>query len=208
MKPVAAPVERPAVPRCWPGETVVCIGSGPSLTPDDVALCQTKAVRVIAIKDNIKLAPWADVLYACDAKWWHHYGPTLTYAGPKYSLEPQRYATVLRETGPTGLETDPTGLRTGRNSGYQSINLAYHFGAARILLLGFDGQPDGQRDRWHGEHPWKLRPCYEWEPLFATLVEPLSKAGVDVLNCSRVTRYTCFPQMPLADALAREAPRV
>src|SRR5690606_8383467 len=32
-----------AVPRRWPNSTVVCLASGPSLTPEDVAFCRGKA---------------------------------------------------------------------------------------------------------------------------------------------------------------------
>ena len=47
----------PEVSRLWPGSTVVCIGSGPSLTPEDVAYVRGKA-RVIAINRSVDLAPW------------------------------------------------------------------------------------------------------------------------------------------------------
>ncbi len=200
MTPPVAPL--PAVPRLWPESTIVCLAGGPSLTPADVDACRDRGVRVIAIKEAIRLAPWCDLLYACDAKWWNHYGPTLTFQGPRYSLEPQQYAVKLRETGPTGLELDPTGLRTGRNSGYQAINLAVHLGARQIILLGYDLQPDGRQDHWFGQHPWKLRPCYGWEPLFETLVAPLAAAGVSVLNASRRTLLTCWPHMSIDEALA------
>ena len=52
----------------WRNQTVVCIASGPSLTQDQVD--QVKGLNTIAINDAYKLAPWANILYACDYQWW------------------------------------------------------------------------------------------------------------------------------------------
>ena len=60
-------VARPSVPKLWPNSTVVCIGTGPSLTQADVDLCCSQA-RVIAVNDAYRMAPLADVLYAADDK--------------------------------------------------------------------------------------------------------------------------------------------
>lgn len=196
------------VPKLWPGETCVCIGGGPSLTAADVNAVRGLA-RVIAINDAYRLAPWADVLYACDRKWidWHDGVPSFT--GPKYSLESSDTTTradwqVLKNTGTTGLELDPSGLRTGVNSGYQAINLAVHLGAARILLLGYDMSCDGTASHWFGEHPdAQPSPYPQMREHFATMVEPLRIAGVSVVNCSLRTALTAFPSVPLETELAR-----
>jgi hypothetical protein len=187
--------------------TVVCVASGPSLTAADVTFCRGKAF-VLAIKDAIRLAPWADALYACDAKWWKKYGDGLDFAGPKYTLDhfAARWATVLRNTGDSGLETDPTGLRTGKNSGYQAINLAVHLGATKIVLLGYDMSPDKadpKKHHWFGAHPWKTTPPYAlFLPFFRTLVGPLKALGIPIVNASRRSALTCFPMASLAEALA------
>lgn len=200
------------VPRLWPGATIVCIGAGPSLTSEDVSACRGRA-RVIAIKDAIRLAPWADVLYGAGAdsgQWWSRNGPTLAwFPGARFSLDPKAaaWSTVLKNTGFSGLETQPTGLRTGKNSGYQAINLAYHLGARRIVLLGYDMQegPGGEQ-RWFGRHPWETRRWREqgreFAPQFDALVGPLAAAGVSVVNASRRTALTCFPCAAVSCALA------
>ena len=112
---------RPSVPRLWPGETVICVGTGPSLTQADVDFCQGKA-RVIVVNNAYKLAPWADALYAADDKWWTWEKGAPTFAGMKYTIAPTRRAwpgvVALRNTGQHGLESNPEGLRTGLNSGY------------------------------------------------------------------------------------------
>jgi len=200
----APPHLRPSVPRLWPASTIVILATGPSLCAEDVAFCRGKAT-LLAIKDAIRLAPDADALYACDGTWWRHYGPTLTYAGPTYALDglAKPWASVLQNTGEMGLEADPGGLKTGRNSGYQAINLAVHLGARRIVLLGYDMQPTEGRDHFHGRHPWKSTPPYRaFLPMFRFLVAPLAALGITVVNASRVSALTDFPRMDLAAALA------
>jgi hypothetical protein len=194
------------VPRLWPDSTIVCIGGGPSLTPEDVDFCRGKA-RVIAVNDAYKLAPWADVLFGCDAKWWSWHKGAPRFAGLKYAIQEQarRWPGVqaLRNMGETGLERDPSGLRTGRNSGYQAINLAVHLGARRIVLLGYDLGPakDG-KTHWFGNHPDRAPSPYGLMlRKFETIVAPLKDAGIEVLNCSRRTALTVFPRRVLSEVL-------
>ncbi|HUU83311.1 MAG TPA: hypothetical protein VM243_07390 [Phycisphaerae bacterium] len=165
--------------------------------------CRGRA-RVIAVNDAFRVAPWAEVMYACDAKfwYWHWHKGARDFAGLKFSIDPaaKRYrgVTVLRKTGDTGLERDPSGLRAGRNSGYQAINLAVHLGAVRIVLLGYDMRGDGKGDHFFGAHPDSSKPPF---PVclqrFATLVDPLRAAAVEVINCTRRTALTVFPCRPL-----------
>ncbi len=204
---VAAP-SCASVPRLWPGATIVCLATGPSLNAEDVNFCRDRA-KVIAIKDAIRLAPWADVLYACGAdnsQWWPRHGDSLkAFAGLRYTLDPKadKWATALRNTGETGIEPDPTGLRTGRHSGAQTINLAVHLGAVRIVLLGYDLQPgpDG-KDHFFGAHPSRRRPPYDvFLRSFPSLLAPLAALGITLVNATRVSALTGVPRMSLAEAL-------
>jgi hypothetical protein len=215
-----APAPRPskpaatAVPHLWPGSLVVCLATGPSLTQADVEAC--RGHHVIVVNDAYRLAPWADILYACDAKWWSWKVNRSAWAFPglKYSIqaESKRWCKdvhVLQMTGNDGLELQPTGLRTGRNSGYQAINLAVHLGARRILLLGYDmglgpkNEPHFQTPEWNGQHPESHHSPYViFKRKFETIVEPLKQAGVEVINCSRRSALTAFPRMTLEEALA------
>ena len=202
------------VSRLWPGETVICLGSGPSLTQADVEVCRGQA-RVIAVNTSYQLAPWADAIYACDERWWQWHKGVPGFPGLKYALETgaARFpgVQVLQNTGIRGLETSPHGLKNGRNSGYQAIGLAYHLGASRILLLGYDMQigPDHQ-ERWHGAHDPHaktdpdqfMRRMAMFREVFESIVRPLQNAGVRVVNCTRQTALTVFPQMALEEALA------
>jgi len=201
------------VSKCWPGATFVLLGGGPSLTEADVNAIKWRVrMRVIAINDAVRLASWADVLYAADARWWSHHNGVPSFKGPKFSIDapndPVKWpdVQVLANTGLVGLELDPAGLRAGFNSGYQAINLAVHLGAARILLLGYDMSlaADG-KSHWFGEHPqgWPASPYEQMREAFNTLVEPLQEIGVEVVNCSRRTALTAFRCASLDDELAR-----
>lgn len=201
------------LPRLLQGGVAVCLGSGPSLTQDDVDVCRGQAA-VIAINDSWRLAEWADVLYACDGKWWDHHKGVPSFQGLKFGLKTMppgsrakadKWPDVMRlkNAGPEGLSS--AGLYTGSNSGYQAIQLAVHLGATRVLLLGYDMQRDKKgRAHWFGEHPREIRGTSDYSTFcnyFKSLVKPLKALGIEVVNCSRETRLSCFPRMTIQDAL-------
>jgi hypothetical protein len=199
------------VPLAWPGSTVVCIGTGPSLTRADVEACRGKA-RVIAVNDAYTIAPFADVLYACDAKWWAWHKGAPEFAGLKYTLKrpltpaPKLWPGVvaLKDCGRLGLSVDPEGLKTGHNSGYQALNLAVLFGAARIVLLGYDMHATG-KDHYFGKHPDHTRPPFrQCIDAFTSLLAPLKELEVAVINCTPGSALKCFPMGTLAEALRRD----
>lgn len=207
MKALASPFVYATVPRLLPnGGTVVCLGGGPSLTPDDVTYCRGKAT-VIAINDAYKLAPWADVLYACDARWWNWHRGVTSFTGLKFSLQKAaagwKGVGVLKRTGDYGLERKPHAIRAGRNSGYQAVNIAWHLGATRILLLGYDMQiAQGKPTHWFGEHPNKTPPPVQsFRGPFRSLPPILKDFNLEIINCTRETALPYFPRMPIDEAL-------
>ncbi len=88
-------------------------------------------------------------------------------------------------------------IHQGNNSGYQAINLAYHFGAKRIILLGYD--MTGQGNHWFGKHegPGLSRNTnYESYVQHFETIKPESY-GIEIVNCSRITALNCFPKRRL-----------
>lgn len=164
--------------------------------------------RVIAINNAILHAPWADVYYASDRKWWdwHPDIARQTWPAYKYGLQPsirQRYplVTVLQRTGLGGVELAPSGLKSGGHSGYAAINLAVHFGAKNIVLLGYDlgPSPDG-RHHFDLEHPDRSHPRYEYRrEVYASLVGPLADLGIEIVNASGSTTIPSLPRAHLDD---------
>lgn len=194
------------VPALCPGGTVVCLGSGPSLQQSDVEYAHAKGAKLIAVNDAYLFAPFALALMASDGAWWVHKRPD--FAGLRFSLDPVAARVpgviVLKNTGTDGIETDPAGLRTGRNSGAAAVNLAVHFGAKRILLLGYDMSAERKRTHFFGHHKFPLRdgsPYDLFRDAFKHQVGPLRQLGIDIVNCSRTTALRCFRCAPLEQEL-------
>lgn len=205
---------RHALARRWPGATMACLATGPSLTAEDCAMVRGKA-RVIAINDAYRLAPWADILFSADRRWWPHHQGVPSFHGMKVGIGsapglanpfPQYpEITVLANVGYAGLSDDPGGVTNGSNSGFSALGLAVLLGASRILLLGYDMSYDQGRAHFFGDHPSGLRQTESLYPsfrrAFESLVDPLKARGVEVLNCTRRTALTAFPRMALEEAL-------
>jgi hypothetical protein len=132
----------------WTGEAVAIVASGPSTTKVNYQAIQGR-MRTIAIKENIELCPWADVVYGCDPAWWRNCMGLSNFKGLKVAHR-SAFSTVQQIKIDTPkdclLTTEPGVIGCGGNSGFQALNLAVQFGAKRILLIGFD-----MSDR-HGVH--------------------------------------------------------
>lgn len=196
----------PPIPRLYPGETIACVASGPSLTQSDVDRLKGR-VRVIVVNDNHRLAPWADLLYAADEAWWNEYQGVPGFPGFKctFSIPAAARWGLIRLPGERtgqGLSHDPMRIFQGGNSGYAAINIAWLLGAKRILLLGYDMQDTLGQKHWFGDHPKSLRNGGQygrWLPRFATI--PATLKGVEVLNCTRMSALNCFPRATLEEVL-------
>ena len=100
------------------------------------------------------------------------------------------------QTGSHGNGLGKGVMHYGNNSGYQAINLAFLFGATKIILLGYDMcvSQDGRR-HFFGDHPKEIHAnsdYREWVPRFEALGKDLESEGVEVINCSRRTALTAF----------------
>jgi hypothetical protein len=98
----------------------------------------------------------------------------------------------------TGISPDP-GVVYGNNGVNMVLSVIHHTGASTVLLLGCDMA--GQH--WHGGYMGMGQPDYAslCIPNFATLVEPLEKAGVCVMNCSAISKLPYWPRVNLKDVL-------
>lgn len=204
----------------WAGQTAAILASGPSMTREQAEAVRGRC-RVIAVNnqgidtecDGVvvpALAPWADILYAADAKWWRCYHErALKFAGRKVTIRPtlpwDEVYSLVQSIEHASFDPRPTHLVSGGNSGYQAIHLAVHLGAKRIILLGFD-MKDGvnRRRHWFGNHPKKLdsRGHYAlWLRAFDKFARVLDHMGVEVLNCTPGTALRSFKRVPLEVAL-------
>ncbi len=166
---------------------------------------------MVVINTSWEKAPWADVLYACDALWWKKYEGVPGFEGLKYTQDDGALVyptmTYIESVDKPGLSFDRSVIHQGGNSGYQAMNLAFHLGAKRIVLIGYDMKLGaGGAKHWHSTHPTGLNnpdavSLKRWGPNFAALAADLKRAGVEVINCSLDTALTSFPRARLEDVL-------
>lgn len=103
-----------------------------------------------------------------------------------------------------GLSREPGFINFGQNSGYQAINLAYHLGARRMILVGFDMKAAGGQQHWFGEHPRHIAQRINFGNLiakFGPLAADLKALGVEVINCSMGSALPYFTKRPLAEVV-------
>ena len=84
-----------------------------------------------------------------------------------------------------GLSNDPEHIKTGCNSGYAALNLAYLKGSQEIHLIGYDMNP-ADNDQYQF-----------WAPLFLDTVEQFKVRGTKVLNHNPSSSIDAFPRVPL-----------
>jgi len=189
----------------WRGRAVAIIASGGSTGKADVGLLKGRLV-VVAIKKNVDLAPWADVVYGCDYPWWKSVRGLAGYGGARWAWDDR----ACREFGCAKVEIpeyekkrddllfDRIGaVGSGGNSGFQMLNLAAQLGADRILLIGFDCQDRTGahwygRNFWHGANNPSAHGFARWIAAFDKAAPILRERGVDVVNASRVSEVRCF----------------
>jgi hypothetical protein len=199
------------VPPMWKGQLVVIIGSGPSLTENQIVLVREAGHRVLVINDNYLRAPWADLLYACDQQWWRwHHEKALKFVGLKVTCSDVA-AELYRENGllwlpgywRDGLSLNPSLIHLGKSSGYQAVNIAFLAGVKRILLLGFDHRQIDQKPHWFGDHPNKVRSHYAgWFKPWATVLPSIAGHDCEIINVTPNSALPTFPMMDLETALA------
>ena len=200
--------------------TIACIGTGPTLTPQQVEAARSKGFTLFGCNNVWELAPLA-VHYACNEAWWNHYwSPALAAdqaekwtcnaaAAARYGLN------WVAERNAPGLSTDPDVIHHGHGSGYTLLNLAYLMGAEMIVLLGYDLKyaPDydghqqqiGSEPRhYFGEYP---EPLTHWPKVHVKrgvhvelleLYRSVAKQGlVEILNASPDSALEWFPKVSI-----------
>lgn len=202
------------VPPEWTGEAVFILGCGPSLALYNFHTLQSlkRYGKVIAINDAYMRVTDADVLYFCDAKWWtkNAFDVSNRFTGRRLVTMDNEIPKVktVRCTGENGLETDPAGIRHGSNSGYQVLNLAYHLGVNRIILLGYDMRTHGAKLHWRERSDMQTQAGFSQTiqqcmiPNFPTIAGPLKEAGICVVNATPHSALTVWPYAPIQEVFS------
>lgn len=193
------------IPREWSAERCFILCGGDSLRAQRGLVPQLRG-RVIAIKQSAALRPDADVMFISGEDSWENCRHVLplfrgTYIVVRSKVDLRLPKTVKR----IGRTKDHTRLCedarcvAGLDAGTSAINLAYHFGATEIVLLGFD-MCGGH---WcNGEIPHALpHPPQDHFTRHLGQLEPFAAdcraKGIRVVNCSPISKATCFERQPL-----------
>lgn len=211
----------------WAHDTVFIVGGGPSLKELDLSVLsrgnRRPGQRVIAVNNAYRLVPDADALFYADTRWWswnsqdvkakfigeriittsaagiRYLDPSVVRMGRDYNFDPRHRAPEHCYA----LAEDPCFL-SGPDSGYMALNLAYHYGASRIVLLGFDMGFKAGEAHWHEDHPVSTPETNYTDlfiPRYPALIDALKQRNVEVLRCTP-SKLDYIPEMPLAEALA------
>jgi hypothetical protein len=193
------------VPREWAGERCFILCNGESVREQRHLIPKLRG-RFIAIKEAVRLRPDADVLFVAAEKN-DDIVPDLlplfrgTYVVARNKV-PANYPDYVKRICRTKDHTrlcDQSDHVCGFDCGTSAINLAYHFGATEIVLLGMDMRGD----RWcKGEfhHPMPNIPADHHARHSAVLPDIAADAkrkGIRIVNCSPISAVTCFEKQPL-----------
>jgi hypothetical protein len=207
--------------------TIVCLGTGPSLTMADVDTARRKGFELYGCNRVYQDVPDLTVLHGCNSQFWDAACTDLLlrqFAGQCFTTRPESAAIYpwlhyIAERDERGLSSPHSNyLHHGHSTGYQLLGLAYRAGADRIILLGYDMTfaPDydgrthtiGSTPRhYFGEYPAELQHWPSKQVHGGVHVELLDyyqsvadqELHVPIINCSRQSALTCFPRMPIEE---------
>jgi len=212
----------------WKGSTAFLLGGGPSLRDVDLARIRTR--RIIAINnaygDPVRPAPsrdvrgafhcrysprdWVDIVWFGDARWfsWHR-KDLRRFQGLAATCSPLLVDVrgIFRyDFGKlSGICTEPGKVAWNRNSGGSAINLAYHLGVRRVVLLGFDMRRVDGEPNWHKDHPAADKNPYDvYLKHFNAIARDAEALGLEIINCTPGSAIGHFPIMSLDEFLESE----
>lgn len=200
------------VPKLWKGETIYVIGGGPSLRGQKLEIIKNK--RCIGVNQAFRVWPWIDVLYFGDPGFFSiNRLDILAWTGIKVSS----FAGVppigkgwpsIKRVGRSmsyGIESKiRTHISWNGNSGASAVNLAYWFGAHRVVLVGFDMHDDAGRHNFHDWYPDKKDDFERYErhmkgwPIIARHAK---KLNLEIINATPGSAINNFPIMTLEEAV-------
>lgn len=194
------------IPRLW-NSTVFILGGGPSINAVDFSLIKDK--HIVGVNDAFKLGNWVDVCWFGDERWYQwnkeklrHYQGIL-FGCPPNSHKIVKVINVLR-SDICGISPSPDRIYWNKSSGGSAINLAYHLGATKIVLLGYDMHVVDDRHNWHSNHKHIPRnDIYErrFIPPFEKIAQDADRIGLEIINATPNSALTVFPHKRLEDLI-------
>lgn len=201
--------------REWEGQSVFIIGGGTSLR--EFQWSRLRGLKTIGCNSAFRLgASICSICFCSDVDWFNTFEDELSH----YSGRVVSHAEHLSNNHPwlLKLPRNDRGLTTdgsiffgeGGSSGSGAIHLALLLGAARVFLLGFDGQlgPAGDSN-WHKHIIEKPNPnvydkFIEGFDLIARTYQ-IVFPGTEIYNCNLQSRYKMFPFLDVDTVLHHAA---
>ena len=216
------------------GKTGVIIGTGPSLTQEQLDYIEEAraldACRVFGVNNAFQASLSLDVLMACNIEWWDWYDDDAQFMEFRERRADCDLWTWDKTTSlqydvnyvpgkwGDGFSTDPGFIHYGHSSGFQILNLAYHYGIREFILVGYDMKYGPGYDRktknpgagrhFFGEYPPQL---LHWPTVgpggeFAGLLKVFKtidtrQLGIKIVNCSPGTALDFFENAELKEVL-------
>jgi len=194
-----------SIPREWPGARCFILCNGESIRAQRHLIPQLTG-RIIAIKEAVRLRPDADVLFVAAERSVDIVPGLLPIFTGQYVIArnklPANYPEYVKRISRTKDHTQLCDLPDhvcGYDCGTSAINVAYHFGATEIILLGMDMTGD----RWcNGEfaHPMPHIPKDHHRrhiSVLPAIAKDAIRRGIRIVNCSPISAVQCFERQPL-----------
>jgi len=154
---------------------------------------------------------WVDACWFGDSKWFEQhihlglreYPGIIAHCVPKFL---DKTAMVGYKRGkPAGIEARPTYVAWNGCSGSSAINFAYHLGARRVVLLGFDMRRVDGKTNWHNDHPSPDKnPYARFLQHYPRIAKDAEGLGLEIVNCTPGSAIDQFPIMTLEEYLTKE----
>jgi hypothetical protein len=180
--------------------------------------------HVIAINAAFLIGNWMDIVFFGDGNYYrYNRNALLAYPNVKVTCNPKlsdyvrtdRIKYVARDQKhPFGISKRPNHVSWNQNSGAAAISLAYHLGAVRVVLLGFDMMRMEGNRHWHNLYKDKPRTKRRGQkgrvPLpsfhrhlsgFEQIAKDANKLGLEILNVSPDSAITELRKVELKEVL-------
>lgn len=206
-------------------KTIYVLGSSPCIQDLDIDLLKNKTT--IAVNLTFFLRHWFTCVWFNDNHSMFNlfHEPLLAYPGELMTidwhetwetdpnlikLKPIRH--IDRQftksfEKPFGLCTDENCVSSNDNSGLSAVNVAYHLGAERVVLLGMALGPINGREYAGTKELSKVKLGHVWDryaPIHGyvkQVADDAGKIGLEVLNASLFDHSKVFPRVKFKDVL-------
>jgi hypothetical protein len=197
------------IPRSWLNETIYIIGGGPSVSNTPLHLIYDK--KIIGVNMAYKLGDWIDICFFGDSRWfdWNReeikkFKGTIITCQRKLRHINGHDIKSVQKGKKKGIETNPKFVCWNGSSGGCAINIAYHLGASRIVLIGFDMKTKNGEHHFHNDYPAKGKqydPYKKFIEPFPVIKKEANRLGVEILNATPDSTIDCFPIVKIEDTL-------